>query len=402
MRRVLVLVIAGLFLGSAAAPAAAAGWKARLDKIASGRDMSIVVRDEGESLYERKPRRKRVPASGQKLLLSMALLDHLGPETRFDTAALAHYPLASGVIQGDLFVVGHGDPTLTAGSSYSGSLAVTATKIAPLARAIDRSGIFRIEGSVVGSTSGFERDWWAPGWKSDFPRKYIPLPTALSFHGNRIDGKHVKNPEFRLARRLTRKLKSRGVEVVGAPRAGALPDASLSEIASVTSRPLRALLKHMNRRSSNFFAEVFGKRLGGEVTGQAGTIAAGAQATAEWAAGRRVTIEAHDGSGLSYSNRATARGMSRLLGVAERATWGQTLRMSLPRGGQGTLGDRLKDVKVRAKTGTLASISTLSGYVWLQRTGSWAEFSIMSRDMPKWQAASIEDRIVRKLSKRAR
>lgn len=402
MRRTFILVLAGAFLVSSAAPAAAAGWTARLDKIAPNKDLSIVVRDDGRVLYERVPRRKRVPASAQKLLLSMALLDHLGPDLRLSTIAAATYPIPTGVIEGDLFILGEGDPTLTAGSSYSKSLSIRATKIAPLARAIQNAGIVRIEGSVVGSTGGFARDWWAQGWKDYFPQRYIPLPTALSFHGNRVNGRHVTDPELRLARRLTRKLRRRGVEVVGSPRMAPAPAEGLDEIARVRSRPLRVLMGHMNRSSSNFFAEMMGKRLAVEVTGQEGTIPAGASATAEWAAARRVRIEAHDGSGLSYSNRATAGGISRLLAVAERRPWGDVLRNSLPNGGEGTLKDRLGDVRVRAKTGTLSSISTLSGYVWLQRTGSWAEFSIMSRGMPKSTAVGIEDRMVRLVSKRAR
>jgi D-alanyl-D-alanine carboxypeptidase/D-alanyl-D-alanine-endopeptidase (penicillin-binding protein 4) len=78
------------------------------------------------------------------------------------------------------------------------------------------------------------------------------------------------------------------------------------------------------------------------------------------------------------------------------------LRNGLPTGGEGTLEDRLHGVPVRAKTGTLSGVSTLSGWVRLKRAGSWGEFSIMSRGMSKTRAANMEDRIVRLLRKRAR
>ena len=58
-------------------------------------------------------------------------------------------------------------------------------------------------------------------------------------------------------------------------------------------------------------------------------------------------------------------------------------------------------MKVRAKTGTLIGISALSGWVWLEREGTWAEFSVMSRGMSKSAAAAIEDRIVRIAANRA-
>jgi D-alanyl-D-alanine carboxypeptidase len=57
-------------------------------------------------------------------------------------------------------------------------------------------------------------------------------------------------------------------------------------------------------------------------------------------------------------------------------------------------------VKVRAKTGTLIDISALSGWVWLAKEGTWAQFSILSRGMSKTEAAAIEDRIVRIVANR--
>jgi D-alanyl-D-alanine carboxypeptidase len=66
------------------------------------------------------------------------------------------------------------------------------------------------------------------------------------------------------------------------------------------------------------------------------------------------------------------------------------------------LEDRLGGVRVRAKTGTLIGVSALSGYVWLERRATWAEFSILSTGMSKSAAVRIEDAVVRILSDRAR
>jgi D-alanyl-D-alanine carboxypeptidase/D-alanyl-D-alanine-endopeptidase (penicillin-binding protein 4) len=158
----------------------------------------------------------------------------------------------------------------------------------------------------------------------------------------------------------------------------------------------------MNRKSSNFFAEVLGKRLGVERSGPLGTMAKGARAIEAWAARYHASVVAHDSSGLSSSNRASPKAITKLIYAAERQPWGARLRDMLPRGGEGTLEDRLKGVRVRAKTGTLDSISTLAGWVKLKRTKSWAAFSLMSKGMPKSTAARLEDRIMRLLRRRAR
>jgi D-alanyl-D-alanine carboxypeptidase/D-alanyl-D-alanine-endopeptidase (penicillin-binding protein 4) len=158
----------------------------------------------------------------------------------------------------------------------------------------------------------------------------------------------------------------------------------------------------MNVYSSNFYAEVLGKRLGVAGRGAPGTIANGAATTAGWAIAHGVPVTAHDGSGLSYWNRVTASGLARLLGLAEEQPWGLDLRVSLPAPGQGTLRDRLKGLLVRAKTGTLTRISALSGWVWLEHRQAWGEFSILSSGMSVSSAKAIEDKVVRILAERGR
>ena len=90
-----------------------------------------------------------------------------------------------------------------------------------------------------------------------------------------------------------------------------------------------------------------------------------------------------------------------LLWEAEDAPWGDELRRSLPTGGQGTLRDRLSQVRIRAKTGTLTDVSALSGWVFAGRLDAWVEFSILSAGMSKATASQIEDRIVRIIARHA-
>ena len=388
-----------LLIGSTQVAHAREAWKERIDRLVAGKSIGVAVRESNRMLYRHSARRRRIPASNQKLLLSMALMARVGPEFTIRTAAAAH-PFAGSTIPGDVWVLGRGDPTITNGGRYARALPLAATNLRKLALRIQDAGVTSIRGSVVGNTGYFGRDWWAAGWKSYYPANYIALPTALTFDGNTREGRHIANPELRAARALTRRLESLGIRVRGEPRAGQAP-AGLTSLARVESEPLEALLRVTNRLSSNFFAEVLGKRLGVERVGRPGTIAKGAAAITAWAAGHEIVVVSHDSSGLSYENRVSPQGIVRLLDIVEDRRWGATLRFTLPRGGQGTLEDRLADVAVRAKTGTLEGVSALSGWVWLRQRKVWGEFSILSRGLPKSQAADIEDRIVRILARAA-
>lgn len=388
---------AAIFLS--ATPALAAGWRHRIDKAIGRRSMGVSVRLHGALIYSHTDREKRIPASNQKLLLSIALLDELTPDYRIPTYASIPpgSKTARGVVEGNLWLLGRGDPTVTDGGKYARSLYLEPARLGKLARKIKSSGIRRITGRVFGSIGYFAHDWYAEGWKPDFPTEEVAMPTALTFDGNRSGDTHIADPERRAAHALTRRLRKIGVRVNGPGAQGDAPS-QLQAVTKIQSRPLKTLLTHTNRQSSNFFAEVLGKRLGIERWGKPGTIAKGAQAIRSFAARHGVKLKAYDSSGLSYSNRVSPRGISTLIAAVEREPWVAELRNTLPKGDQGTLEDRLGGVRLRAKTGSLEEISTLSGWVWLRRAKTWCAFSIMSRGMDKSVAAGVEDKVVRILS----
>lgn len=400
-RRVPVLFLSILLLLSSAGPAAArAGWKARIDRLVSGRTAAVSVAGGGETFYSHRPRSRNVPASNEKLLLSMALLDKLDPEFRIETTAVVTSS-AAGVVPGNLWILGHGDPTLTSGGGYARQLSeLGPTRLGGLAREIRAAGIRRIQGSVVGGTGYFERDWWAPGWDRDFPAEEIPIPTSLTFNGNQHRGRHITDPELRAAKWLTKKLRSLGVRVSGRPRVGRPPQEKTT-LATIYSKKLAKLMRYMNRNSSNFFAEVLGKRLARETFPGWGSIAKAARAIEAYARSAGVSVEANDSSGLSYSNHVSSKGIASLLETVGREEWSGVLMSTLPGYGEGTLEDRSSTVRMRAKTGTLENISSLSGWVWLQQSRSWGEFSILSHGTSKYEAAQMEDRIVRLIARYA-
>ena len=363
-------------------------WIRRIETVVGNRPVSVAIGQDSHPWLRHLAWVERAPASNEKLLLSMALFDRFAPTRTIWTSARAAKAPDHGVIAGDLWLVGHGDPELDD------------RDLIALARKVADAGVTRIRGSVIGATGPFRRDWWATGWKDYFPADYIARPTALTFRRN-VDaaGHHLVDPERRAALVLTARLEALGVQVGGDADMGPAP-AGLSTMARIASAPLQGIVRRMDLHSRNLWAEVLGKYLGAAAYG-AGTIANGARAICAFTSAHGLSSTCHDGSGLSYANRETAYGLLRLLWAADRQPWGATLRTSLPSGGQGTLEDRLTDVRLRAKTGTLDNVSALSGWVWLERSGTWAEFSIMSSGFDEYEAKKIENQIVRVVSENA-
>jgi D-alanyl-D-alanine carboxypeptidase/D-alanyl-D-alanine-endopeptidase (penicillin-binding protein 4) len=253
---------------------------------------------------------------------------------------------------------------------------------------------------VIGVTNTFTRERWAPGWQP-IALDYIALPTALTFDANSGPGGFVFDPELRAAAALTADLRALGVRARGRARAGREPTAE-PVLATIRSAPLVDILRRQNLDSLNLDAEVLTKMLGAALFGPPGSIAKGARAIQSWARHHGAAVVAHDGSGLSYTNRISTNGMIQLLTAANSAPWASALRSTLATAGQGTLTGRLLGLRVRAKTGTLLKqVSALSGWVWLQRSRRWAEFSILSRGLSKPQAVVLEDEVVSIIAKHA-
>lgn len=365
-------------------------WEQQIQRLAGRHSLGVGVGIAGRIAFAHDADTRRVPASNQKLLLSLALFDRLGPHYRIPTQAAVRRA-DGGAVEGDLWVMGRGDPSITASEAgYWG--AFEATTLADLAGRIKESGVTRIEGRVMAGQDYFAHDFDAPGWQPYVPGRYVQLPSSLVLNGNnKVQG----HPERAVAAALTRQLERIGVRVVGAPGAGD-PPAHLSPIAEVRSRPLHELVTHMNHSSNNFFAEVLGKLLGARVYGPPGTIKKGALAIEAWVRTHGARTTANDSSGLSYGNRISPQAVVKLLGVAESKSWHKAFREALPAPGEGTLRSRLPGLEVRAKTGSLFNgAATLSGWVRSTRNSQWVEFSMLGRNVP----IAVEDRIVRIISR---
>jgi D-alanyl-D-alanine carboxypeptidase/D-alanyl-D-alanine-endopeptidase (penicillin-binding protein 4) len=359
-----------------------AEWTVAIDAAIGRRDVSVSVGAGARIVHSHLGEQRRVPASNQKLLTSMGALETFGPSFRFPTVAMAAHPPVNGVVRGDLWIVGSGDPEIS-GASMS-----------QLASRLRAAGLTRVGGSVIGDTSAFTREWWAQGWVRGLSRSYVNRATALAFDGNAGAGL----PEEQAAASLTAALESLGIEVDGAPGAGD-GATDLTTLAHISSPPLRELLATQNHGSVNFYAEMLLKALGARATGGPGSTVDGAATVSAWAEGWGVEAQVRDGSGLSHENRISTQDLVALLLLAAREPWGSVLAESLPGPSEGTVGDRLIGLPVRAKTGTLIEtpVSSLSGYV-TDASGATLAFSVISRGLDKATASQIEDEVVRILA----
>ncbi|MCH2420232.1 MAG: D-alanyl-D-alanine carboxypeptidase, partial [Acidimicrobiales bacterium] len=79
----------------------------------------VEVSEHGRSLFSVDPGLPMTPASAQKLLTGMAARRHLGPDAVLTTTVLAELAPLDGVVDGDVWLVGGGDPLLmTADYAY--------------------------------------------------------------------------------------------------------------------------------------------------------------------------------------------------------------------------------------------------------------------------------------------
>ena len=131
--------------------------------------VSVVEANNGHVLYERDAGKEFAPASNFNLLVAAAALAYLGPEFRYRTALLARGPISDGVLNGDLILVGGGDPILSRAD------------LASAVKAVQAAGIRRVAGTVLADDSLFDEQRYGSGWAwDDFPYYYQPPIQALS------------------------------------------------------------------------------------------------------------------------------------------------------------------------------------------------------------------------------
>jgi D-alanyl-D-alanine carboxypeptidase/D-alanyl-D-alanine-endopeptidase (penicillin-binding protein 4) len=312
----------------------------------------------GATVFERHEGLSLVPASNEKLAITFAALETLGPDYQIETDVLGKGELVGTTWRGPLVLQGHGDPTLSHAD------------LSQLARQVRAAGIRKVVGAVLGDESYFDSRRTAPGWKASFYINESAPLSALTVDRTWFHTHHSRVPAAAAAALFKEALGRQGVVVTGRAVRGAA-SGDVQQLAEVLSPPLAQIVRFMDRESDNFTAELLLKQLGA-ASGAVGTTEGGAALvrTALATAGiPLVGVRIVDGSGLSPLDRLTA---SALVGIL-RAAW-EDPQIRTPfvsalavAGRSGTLMHRMRWPPARgfvlAKTGTTSVASALSGFV---------------------------------------
>ena len=151
----------------------------------AGAVISIDVIDlrNGDRIAAKNPDIACIPASTQKLLTTAIAIDVLGPDHRFRTQLIAAGEIEDGVLQGDLYIVGGGDPSL--GSPYLKGVPGLNAVLDRWADAVRKVGITSINGRVIGDASYYGTDAVAADWPwSDIGNYYGSGAYGLNLHEN--------------------------------------------------------------------------------------------------------------------------------------------------------------------------------------------------------------------------
>ncbi|MBM6619494.1 D-alanyl-D-alanine carboxypeptidase/D-alanyl-D-alanine endopeptidase [Bacillus suaedaesalsae] len=436
--------------------------------ILDGAIAGISIRDanSGTHLYNHNGNVRLQPASNLKLVTAMTALSVLGVDYTFQTEVLTDGVLKDGLLLGNVYLRGKGDPTLLL------------EDLEQLSKKLRESGITAIKGDVIADDTWFDdvrysidlpwsdeetyyggqvsalnlspdRDYDAgtvivevrPSKIGQSPRvstypntdyvrivnkaktvdeKGVKDLTITREHGQNLiliegtipvhstlqkDWVATWDPSGYTAQVFKETLHSSGIKVLGKVRSGITPD-NAKEIAIDTSIPLAEIVMTFMKQSNNGIGEVLVKEVGKKVHNEG-----------SWDSGLQVVnielkrlgintdnLIIRDGSGISHVNSMKANDFTSILFSLQREKWFSTYYDSLPIAGSGeriiggTLFHRMHNlpdgVEVRAKTGTLSTVSTLSGYI-TTKSGKKLIFSIMLNHLlDEGKGKELEDEIV--------
>jgi len=145
--------------------------------------LSASLIDEEHHIFSYNKQKSLSPASGLKLLTSAAALYHLGKDHQFTTRLAYSGSLENGVLTGDLYIIGGGDPTLA--STVMKDVPDLDSLMSLWLSAIGDMTIHTISGDIVADVSLFDEhvvpDYWP--W-IDLGNYYAAGNSALCIHDN--------------------------------------------------------------------------------------------------------------------------------------------------------------------------------------------------------------------------
>jgi serine-type D-Ala-D-Ala carboxypeptidase/endopeptidase (penicillin-binding protein 4) len=333
----------------------------------------------GDTLYSRNAGKLFMPASNQKIITSAVALSQLGPDYRFHTVIAKRGEVKDSVLNGDLIVIGRGDPTMS--DRVYGSAAKEMSAIADSIRA---RGIKHATGSLRQGGNAFPDSIYGYGWEWDditgesgAPIDELMYNEGMVQRAAKIDGRDTvisiatRTPGYVYLSALYTALSQRGVRI---DKLVDLVADSLTQpydtVYMVTSPPLRDVLKFFLKPSQNQIGEALLKTVGLEKTG-IGSADAGVEVETTqlraWGVDSTGVV-VYDGSGLSRHDLVSPETIVKVLTVMQKDTAFSVYYDAFPIAGvDGTIKSRMKGTpaenNLRGKTGTIEFVRSLSGYV---------------------------------------
>ncbi|QOW10024.1 D-alanyl-D-alanine carboxypeptidase/D-alanyl-D-alanine-endopeptidase [Kaistella flava (ex Peng et al. 2021)] len=362
-----------------------------------------------------------IPASTTKLLTTETAMNLLGEQFKWVTQLEYSGTIEDGVLNGNLYIVGSGDPSL--GTNKAGASSYSSI-ISDFKAAISEKGIKKVNGDIIIQNGVFKLNksqllpesivWLENG------NYYLPVGTtkeinpqnekliakkanpfsenknyyyispyigqmvyADKFDGGNLTTKLPDAPAY-LANNLRAAMLKSGLPVVGKVVAKMTdPNPEKREvITSYQSPTLAEIIMYTNQHSDNALAEATLRMVGfqklGDQTLEAGRIVVNDHL-------KSVGFETEglnyfDGSGLSRANVVTPISQVKFLAHLMDEKYYTTFQETLPIGGQtGTLKRMFNTTgngQVFAKTGTLNKVKTLAGYM-KTNSGKTLVFSLL-------------------------
>ncbi len=121
----------------------------------------VVDSKTGKQVFEKNGATGLAPASCQKIVTSVSAFELLGPDYTFKTYITLDQPVNNGVLQGNLYFVGNGDPSLGSSRWKATSPESVEKKIA---KALQKNNIKSIAGDLVVDDACFAFDALPKGW----------------------------------------------------------------------------------------------------------------------------------------------------------------------------------------------------------------------------------------------
>lgn len=377
-------------------------------------------------LLNHQENQKMLPASITKLLTASAVLEHFPPGSKFKTELRSSAKQEKSSLKGNLFLVGGGDPsfvsenlwylvnqfTRTGIKSIEGSIVVD-DSLFDSVRYDDSRESVRVDRAYDAPVGAMSFNWnsvnvfvrpdddskavvildpeseyfmivnrvkttGGSNAQIDVDRRWDPKTQKEIFTVSGKIGRNLKEhlvfaniqkPDLWSGANLKSFLLQRGITVTGGIQTGTV-SSSAKVLAESESKPIEHILADMNKFSNNYVAEMLTKNMGLKKKSP-GSISSGIQVIRDHLKSLGINDEQLNlvnPSGLTRENRMTAKSLWMVLSYHQNhfSTFPEYLS-SLPIGGvDGTLKRRFKDGgmsrKVRAKTGLLNGVTSLSGY----------------------------------------